>query len=85
LIVWDVGNLLFGKSSFRLPAIPDQHLLIGRLANDEAIGVPIDAPPTTQAVLSSAIQPTTDLPGIIAIMTAGHQYYVLDLAAIENL
>lgn len=85
LIVWDVGNLIFGKSSFRLPTISNQHLLIGRLANDDVIGIPIDAPPATQAVLASAIQPTTDLPGITAIVTAGHQHYVLDLAAIEHL
>lgn len=85
IIVWDIGKLVFGQSSFQLPASAERHLLLGRLSNDEIVGVPIDAPPATQTVVISALQPTTDFPGITAIMTTDARYYVLDLAAIESL
>jgi chemotaxis signal transduction protein len=85
LVVWDLGKLLFGQTSIPSTATQHQHLLLGRAANDQVVGWLIDTPPATQTVVASALLPSTDLPGIVATITADRQYYVVNLTAIENL
>ncbi len=84
LVVWDVGKLLFGQTSFTASAAPDQHILLGRAAHDQVVGLLIDHPPATLTVGATVVLPTNDSPGIIATINAKHQYYVLNLLAIEN-
>jgi chemotaxis signal transduction protein len=85
LAIWDLGQLLFGQTSINPVVAPNQHLLLGRAANDQVISWLIDAPPATQTAVVSAVLPMTDLPGIIATVTTDRQYYVVNLAAVENL
>ncbi len=83
LAVWDAGQALFGQTS--LAKNSNQHLLLGRAAHDQVVVLAIDSPPATQTVKSSAILPIHGLPGITATITTDCQYYVVNLAAIENL
>ena len=83
LLVWDAGQVLFGQTS--LGEKLNQHMLLGRAAHDQVVVLAIDSPPATQTVKSSAILPVDDLPGITATITTDCQYYVVNLAAIENL
>jgi chemotaxis signal transduction protein len=85
LAVWDAGQVLFGQTSLVGSKIQNQHMLLGRAANDQVVVLAIDSPPATQTVKSSAILPVHDLPGIMATITTDCQYYVVNLAAIENL
>ncbi len=85
LAVWDAGQVLFGETSLARNKTPHQHMLLGRAAHDQVVVLAIDSPPATQTVKSSAIQPVDDLPGIMATITTDCQYYVVNLAAIENL
>jgi chemotaxis signal transduction protein len=84
LVVWDVGKLLFGQTSFTDKAISNQHMVLGRAAHDQVVGLLIDHPPATLTVGATAVLPTNDAPGIMATISADHQYYVLSLLAIEN-
>ncbi len=85
LAVWDAGQVLFGQTSLTNVENSHQHLLLGRAAHDQVVVLAIDSPPATQTVKSSAILPIHDLPGITATITTDCQYYVVNLAAIENL
>jgi chemotaxis signal transduction protein len=85
LAIWDAGQVLFGQTSLTRTKTQNQHMLLGRAANDQVVVLAIDSPPATQTVKSSAIQPVHDLPGIMATITTDCQYYVVNLAAIENL
>lgn len=84
LEIWDAGQVLFGQTALTSTAIQNQHMLLGRAANDQVVVLAIDSPPATQTVKISAIQPVIDLPGIMATVTTDCQYYVVNLAAIEN-
>jgi chemotaxis signal transduction protein len=85
LVVWDAGQLLFGQTSFTDEIVFNQHILLAKAADDQVVGLLIDAPPATQTVKDSAVSLVTDLPGIMATIVTDHQYFVVSLAAIENL